>query len=177
MRLGDRRDDREPESRARHGAVGALEALEDPLEVGRLDPAPLVGDPHLEQPVAHARADLDGAALGGELHGVRSELEPRLREALAVDLALGVGPCDERPRAVAEQSSLVEHVVGQQPEILALRLDEVGPLRAREQREVVDEPSPAVDLVERERARRLDVVDVVRVDELEVAAQHRERGA
>src|SRR5690606_14919118 len=109
VRRGDRRDDREPEPRALGPArARALEALEDAREVLGLDPAALVLDPETED-----RADDDGAQADrrvrlGELHGVRRELEPALREALAVDLALGVGARDEGPLAVPEGACLVE---------------------------------------------------------------------
>src|SRR6185503_2102356 len=74
MQLDDVAHDREPEAEptfaARRGGIRLAEAIEDERQERRIDSLPAVGKFDHGVAVAALGADLDPAALGGELHRV-----------------------------------------------------------------------------------------------------------
>src|SRR4051812_1315960 len=77
---------------ARAARVGAMEALEDALELVLLDAGPRVGDRELDLFAQHPHPDRDRIAVARVVHGVADEVAEHLRDPVEVrvDEALGV---------------------------------------------------------------------------------------
>ena len=125
----------------------------------------------------HAEAQRDLIAGLGVGEGVLAQLQQRLRDALGIgDDRAGCAGVDH-PGPVAQRSRLAEHVLRELTGVDLPQLDEVRLVGSRQHDQVVDHARHPVDLVEHQVARGLDVVGVLGIDQLEVAADDGDRGA
>ena len=160
----------------------AGEPVEDPVQLLLRDPGAAIAHPQFERGLALVgeddAADRDRRARRGVLGGVLGELQPGLGDARRVELGHHMRGPGERPLVVrAEGAGLREHQVGELGDLDGLPVQEVRATGLHEQRDVVDESVHAVELVDRELARRVDLGGGVGVEQLEMAAHDGDRGA
>ncbi len=115
---------------------------------------------------------------GRVLGGVLGQLQPRLSDPQRVEVGGAAGDGGEVPAVFGRQHvRLGEHLLGELGDIDVLRAQEAGGAGLGEQGDVVDQHVHPVELVDRELARGFDLVRVARVEQLEVAANDRDRRA
>ncbi len=111
------------------------------------------------------------------LRGVLGQLHQRLGDPLRVDAHGALAALVQLPRTLAERTDLVEHLVGEDAGVDVGGPQEVGAARLREHDHVIDEPRHPVDLVHHQVAGGLGVGALLGVEQLQMPADDRDRGA
>jgi hypothetical protein len=170
-------DDRQtqPEALVLVADGAATEALEDLVAVPGGHTRAGVPHPQPSGVAVVRRAQRDLVTGSGVLDGVVAELQQGLGQPLLVDLRGHARRLVERPAPLAEAARLGEDVDGEPGEVHRSAGDEVRAVALGQEDEVADQASHPVHLVQQELPGLGDLLGTADVQQLEVAAQHRQR--
>jgi hypothetical protein len=143
---------------ARAALVGAVEAVEDALELVGFDPRPIVADREARAGAVGRDRDRDPAVGTGVADGVGDQIAKHLRETVGIGLDAAAHLTADGVVARSEQRQVPPQVLGELRQRHLPRLDQGAALSLGQRQQIVHEPVHPRDLAQQGRRLRGQLV-------------------